>query len=187
MNTPPPDPFDRALAAYSAREQGRRIDPPAGFADRTTTLIVGGTAPHTPCARPRWPWKAVAASATAVLVAVLAVGYTAWPKPQPTPEPPPVVVTPEPVSPNIGDTLSEAGDALAKLSRTTAEKATPRTLLPGEVAKAAPPKPVGGDVQPAADAITSMPSAAKSGLEPVTGSTRRAINLFLRDTGLKAN
>lgn len=186
MNTPPPNPFDRALAAYSAREQARRLDPPAGFADRAAAAVLS---------RPRWPWKAVTTSATALLVAVLAVGvgYVVWPKPQPTPEPQKIVIVDPsdsmsvPESPNIGDTLSEAGGALAKLSRTTAEKATPRTLLPSEVAKAAPPKPVGGDVQPAADAITSMPSAAKSGLEPMTGSTRRAISLFLRDTGLKAN
>jgi hypothetical protein len=178
MNTPPPDPFDRALAAYSAREQGRAIPPPAGFADRTAAAVL---------ARPRWQWKAVAASATALLVAAVAVGYAVWPKPQPTPEPRPVVATPEPTSPNIGDTLSEAGGALAKLGRTTAEKATPRTLLPGEAVRAPEPKPGPAGVQPATDAIASMPSAARSGLEPVTGRTRRALAVFLRDTGLKAD
>jgi hypothetical protein len=88
--------------------------------------------------------------------------------------------------PKIGDTLSEAGEAIAKLSRSTAEKATPRALLP-EASKVEPPKPRPSDAPPGTDAIAAMPSAAKSSLQPVTGSTRRAISLLLRDTGLKAD
>ena len=177
MNTPPPDPFDRALAAYSAREQARVIAPPAGFADRATAAVF---------ARPRFPWKAITASALAGLVAV---GYFAWPKtqPQPTPAPQPLVAIPVPESPNIGDQFSEAGNALAKLTRTTADKAAPQSLLPTEPVKAAEPKPLTVDPQHGTEAIAAMPAAAKSGLEPMTGSTRRAISLFLRDTGLKAN
>jgi hypothetical protein len=182
MNTPPPDPFDRALAAYSAREQARSIPPPAGFADRAAAGVLN---------RPRRPWKAIAAGLFTLALVTLGVGSVAWPKPEavPEPEPPPVVVTPEPSpseTPNIGDTLSGAGSAFAKLTRTTAEKATPRTLLP-EPTKPADPLPVPPDAQPGAEAIAAMPAAAKSGLEPMTGSTRRAINAFLRDTGLKAN
>jgi hypothetical protein len=183
MNTPSPDPFDRALAAYSAREQARAIPPPAGFADRTAAVVL---------ARPRWPWKPITAGLFTLAVAVVGVGYVVWPKPQPVPvapEPQPVVVTPEPSSsdtPNIGDTLSGAGSAFAKLTRSTADKATPQTLLP-ETARAADPPPLPPDAQPGADAIVAMPAAAKSGLEPMTGSTRRAISAFLRDTGLKAN
>jgi hypothetical protein len=181
MNTLPPDPFDRALAAYSARERGRAIDPPAGFADRVTAAVMN---------RPRWLWKAVSAAGTAVLMAVLATGYAAWPKPQPAPQADPPVragVEPDGPTPNIGDTLSEAGSALAKLTRTTAEKATPRTLLPAEPVKVPDPKPVRRDVQPATEAIAAMPAAARSGLGPMSGSTRRAINAFLRDTGLRAD
>jgi hypothetical protein len=179
MNTPAPDPFDRALAAYSAREQARVIPPPDGFADRTAAVL----------ARPRFPWKAVGASVVAVAVAAVAVGYVAWPKPQPAPVPQPIVATPEPSSPppNIGETLSEAGGALAKLSRTTAEKATPRAFLPGDLTKQPDPPPHPADVPPSADALASVPASAKSSLEPVTGSTRRAISVFLRDTGLKAD
>ncbi len=184
MNTPPPDPFDRALAAYSAREQARVIPPPAGFAERATASVL---------ARPRWPWKLMTAGLFTLVIGLVGVGYVAWPKPVPVtappPEPPPLVVTPEPSpsdTPNFGDTLSGAGSAFAKLTRNTAEKATPRTLLP-ETAKAADPLPVPPDAQPGAEAIAAMPAAAKSGLEPMTGSTRRAISAFLRDTGLKAN
>lgn len=184
MNTPPPDPFDRALAAYSAREQARAIHPPAGFAERATAAVL-----H----RPRWPWKPITAGLFTLAVAVVGVGYVAWPKPAAVPVTPPelspVVVTPEPSpseTPNIGDTLSGAGSAFAKLTRTTAEKATPRTLLP-EPTRVADPIPVPPDAQPGANAIAAMPAAAKSGLEPMTGSTRRAISAFLRDTGLKAN
>jgi hypothetical protein len=188
MNTPAPDPFDRALAAYSARERARRIDPPTGFAERATAVVV---------TRPRWPkWTTGTTAAVGLVLAavglVLAagIGYALWPTPEPPdPELVPLVATPEPTPPNIGDTLSEAGDALAKLSRDTTEKATPPTALfaPVEAVKLPPSKPVSPDVQPAAETLASMPGAAKSGLEPVTGSTRRAINLFLRDTGLKPN
>ncbi len=182
MNTPTPNPFDRALAAYSAREQARVIAPPTGFADRATAAVLN---------RPRFPWKAISASTLAGLVAVLAVGYVAWPKPQPapTPAPQPFVTTPEPSapSPNIGDQFSEAGNALAKLTRSTADKAAPQTLLPSEGVKVPDPKPLVADPQHGTEAIAAMPAAAKSGIEPMTGSTRRAISLFLRDTGLKAN
>lgn len=181
MNTPPPDPFDRALAAYSAREQARAISPPAGFADRATAAVLD---------RPRFPWKATSASGVALLAAVVAIGYTTWPRPVPPPdEPPQRVVTVEPAgpTPNIGDQFSEAGNALAKLTRTTADKATPRALLPAEPVKTPDVKPLPPDAAHGTEAIAAMPAAAKSGLEPMTGSTRRAISLFLRDTGLKAN
>jgi hypothetical protein len=39
-------------------------------------------------------------------------------------------------------------------------------------------------IEPATDALSAMPSAAKSGLEPVTSATRRAVTLFLRDFGI---
>jgi hypothetical protein len=186
MNTPTPDPFDRALAGYSAREQARLIPPPAGFADRTTAAVLK---------RPCCPWKAVSASVLTGLVAVLAVGYLAWPKPQPALEPPQrAVISVEPSgsmdvpdSPNIGDQFSEAGNALAKLTRTTADKAAPRTLLPGDGVKVPDPRPMPAETQHGTEAIAAMPGAAKSGIEPMTGSTKRAISLFLRDTGLKAN
>jgi hypothetical protein len=99
------------------------------------------------------------------------------------------VSIPEPSapSPNIGDQFSEAGNALAKLTRTTADKAAPQSLLPPEPVKVPDPKPPVADPQHGAEAIAAMPAAAKSGLEPMTGSTRRAISLFLRDTGLKAD
>jgi len=183
MNTSPPDPFDRALAAYSAREQGRAIAPPTGFADRTTAAVLN---------RPCCPWKRVSAGVLSGLVAVVAVGYIAWPKPQPPAPPvePPqqvVVVEPSTPSPNIGDQFSEAGSALAKLTRNTADKAAPRTLLPTESPKVPDPKPQPADTQHGTEAIAAMPGAAKSGIEPMTGSTKRALTLFLRDTGLKAN
>lgn len=182
MNTPPPnDPFARALAVYSTREQARAIAPPPGFAARVMADVLN---------RPRWPWKAVAASTLALALAAVGVGYAVWPKAKPEPVPPqPVTTVTEPppsAAPNIGDQLSEAGNALAKLTRTTAEKATPRALLP-EPAKVDPPKPLSAEANPAADAIAAVPAAAKSGLEPVAGGTRRAINAFLRDTGLRPN
>lgn len=184
MTTPPPDPFDRALAAYSAREQARFIPTPNGLADRVTAAVV---------ARPRWLWAKWLTGSVLVLglTAAGVIGYAvlATPDAVPAPAPPPVVARPETSAPRIGDTLSEAGDVLAKLSRSAAEKATPPRALfsPVETVKLPTARPMESDVQPAADTLASVPAAARSGLEPMTNSTRRAINLFLRDTGLRPN
>ncbi|MFO0849222.1 MAG: hypothetical protein U0871_11805 [Gemmataceae bacterium] len=133
--------------------------------------------------RRRLAW---AGSSALVAAGVLAAGYLALPRPA-NPDRPEVArapaVTP---APRVGDQLQEAGAALASLTRTATEPVTaPVRLLPQpEVVSFANVDPPA--VEPAADALAGMPSAAKAGLEPMTSTARRAVNLFLRDTGLAA-
>ena len=89
MNAPTPDPFDRALAAYSAREQARPIPPPAGFADRTTAAVL---------ARPRWrvPRWAYGVVFAVGVVAAAVIGYPMWSKPGTPAEPLKQLVVVEP-------------------------------------------------------------------------------------------
>lgn len=83
--------------------------------------------------------------------------------------------------------LSEARSALASLSSRTADEAIAptRTLF---ASLEAPPLPAGLDVptevEPAVASLAGMPQAAWAGFAPLANSTRRAVNLFLRDTGL---
>jgi hypothetical protein len=174
---PPTPAFDAAMAAYSAR---RLPTVPAGFADRVAAQWTA----RVRCVR-RVKWT----TAAAMLIGLTTVGgYFALRTPEP-----PVVVAPLPVdpptvpTPKLSDSLSEMGEALAAVSRDTAEKASgPRSLF-GSVDKLRLPVPtaVAPDVTPAAQSFASVPASARASVEPLTNSTKRAIGLFLRDTGLQ--
>jgi hypothetical protein len=85
----------------------------------------------------------------------------------------------------VADRIADAGSALAAMTRKASDQALSptRTLKPaGETVTFAPADLPPG-VEPAAESLTAMPEAARSGLEPVTSGARRAVNLFLRDTG----
>ena len=183
MTPPDPHPLDAALAAHAAREQARVLTPPPGFAERVTVAVL---------ARPRtWPkWVAAGGGLTAVLLTAV-VAVAVWPKPQPEPPPPPPVqpiVTPTP-APRIDDALSEAGRALAKLGRDTTDKATPppALLAPVEAVKLPHGPPAGAGGQTAGATFAALPAAARSGLEPVTGRTKKAFGALLRDAGLRGD
>ncbi|MEO2091846.1 MAG: hypothetical protein ABGY75_20525 [Gemmataceae bacterium] len=172
---PLPPAFDAALVAYSAR---RLPAVPPGFAERVAERWA---------ARVRFVRRVKwATAAAAILVLTSAGGYYALRTPEP-----PVAVAPPPVEPTpmpkLSDSLSEMGEALAAVSRDTAEKASgPRSLF-GSVDKLRLPVPaaVAPDVTPAAQSLASVPASAKASVEPLTNSTKRAIGLFLRDTGLQ--
>lgn len=93
------------------------------------------------------------------------------------PADPPILVSAE---------LTAMRDTLANLTRRTAEEALApaQSLLPDSLTEpAVPPVPL----TPTADSVATLadvPEAARSGLEPLTGSAERAWNLFLRDVGL---
>ena len=94
---------------------------------------------------------------------------------------------PAPTPVHVGDQFSEASSAIAALTRRTADETVVPTLSlipvvdpPREIPSVAVSVPP----EPAVDSLAEMPNAVQAGLEPMTTSTRRAINLFLRDTGL---
>jgi hypothetical protein len=83
---------------------------------------------------------------------------------------------------SIRSTLNEAGSAVVSLTR----KASDDTLAPARnlfSTRAASKPPAGRPSADLPEAITELPESAKAGLEPLTNTARRAVNLFIRDVG----
>jgi hypothetical protein len=96
----------------------------------------------------------------------------------PAPAPRPVIVSVE---------LAKAGDALRESSRPLAEPAAAAPKVFATLAEAMIPPmtvPMNDDVTPVAASLAELPAAARTGLEPVTGTTQKAFNRFLRDVGV---
>jgi hypothetical protein len=171
----------RVLAGVPATS----FDPPVELADRITSAVEGDY-------RTRRRWRVAGRAVAAALAAsVLVAGFVylrpaerldvveAPPRqlPQPTTAPPP----------RVADRFAEAGSAFASLTRKATDQtvAPTRQLLPSPTLPFSPMGDVPG-VEPATESLASVPSAAKSGFEPLATTTRRAMNLFMRDTGLSA-
>ena len=129
--------------------------------------------------------RPVALLAAALL---LAVGLRAWfssPGEKPLPVGPLVQEVPAPPSESVPlrQSMQRAGQAMASLTVRTAEEAveSTSTLLPMSgvelPAVQMPPTPPVEPIRLASERVSS-------GLEPVTGSARRAMNLFWRDLPL---
>ena len=84
----------------------------------------------------------------------------------------------------VNEELAKAGEALRESTRTITEPAAsaPRVFaaLTDSLLKA-PAAPVGIDLGPAGRSLSEIPDAARSGLEPVTGTAQKAFNRLLRD------
>lgn len=160
--------------------------PTAGFADRVVRAALRERRVRT-LRRP----GAGLAMAAGVLVAVALLRPRGGNDPAPVaPSAPdfaqaPIPITPEPV--RVEEKLSEAGSALAALTRRTAGEAVgPTRDLFASFATPTFPTTVAvpPDAEPVVEALAEIPQAAQAGVEPVTNSARRAVALFLRDTGL---
>jgi hypothetical protein len=191
------DPCRAWLRAVRVLRQGLEVRarpvPPEGLSDR----ILEAALADRRAARREWlvrRFAPVAALAAAVVVvAWIAVSQFGSP-PGPGPAPPPeVVAVPEGVRepagspphplPSLRDSLSEAGTALVGLTRRTAEETrqllpTPGPLPTGEVRMLA-------SLDPAAQSLAEARQGAAEGLSPVTGSARRAMDLFLREFAIR--
>jgi hypothetical protein len=99
------------------------------------------------------------------------------PDPQPAPAPRPVRVSAE---------LAKAGDAIRESSRPLTEAAAAPKALANIAEAMIPPMgvPMNDDVAPVAASLAELPAAARTGLEPVTGTTQKAFDRFLRDVGV---
>lgn len=187
--TPTPDdlPADAVpgLADYAAAEQRRRFALPTGFADRVTASALRQRR-----RRILAQWT-VGLSLAASVVAVVGLGLSGVfdkgrvPEFATRPVASPVPQTPVPM---VREQLAEAGAALAELTRETTGKAVgPTMALLDSAARvtAVTARPVPADDPTLA--LASLPNAARSSLDPVTNTTRRAMNRMLRDVGLRAN
>ncbi len=166
---------------------------PAGFADRVVKAMWEDR--HTRTRRGVYKATAWFALAAAVLVGVVAIFGGSKPVPadeiakqpevapesraktlQPAPEPRPI---------NIGDAFAKAEQALRDAPKplTDSVAAAPKLLdaLTAAFTKPAAPMPMGDMLEPARKSIAELPDAARTSLEPVTGTAQKAFDRLLRD------
>lgn len=161
-----------------------KFAPPVELADRVTDAVRGDY-----LTRRRWrvAGRAVAAAALAASVLIGAALIVQPTEPLEVVEAPPrQLPNPVPVpAPRVADRFADAGSALASITRKATDQtvAPTRQLFPTPAAPFSPMPEIPG-VEPAAESLASVPSAAKAGFEPLATTTRRAMNLFMRDTGL---
>lgn len=173
---------------------------PAGFADR---VLVAMASERREVGRGR-VYKAAAwlALAAAVLVGVW---FIAKPTPQPqtdvaeapgkieppsppVPQPQPPQQAPEPRPVRVSDAIASTGQALRDAPKPLADSVAvaPKVFdaladsfkLPDPAAD-----PMAQALEPTRRSLDALPVAARSGLEPVTGTAEKAFNRFLRDVG----
>jgi hypothetical protein len=103
------------------------------------------------------------------------------PAPELAPEPRPVT-NPKPL--RIGDELSKAGLALREAPRPISESAAVAPLLLAKVSDALTKSSApGADITTPTAALAEIPDAARTSLEPVTGTAQKAFTRLLRDVG----
>ncbi len=190
-NTPPS--FEEAVAHY-CRIKNAVVPPLAP--DFAASVVQ-----RFPVPVPRSPWLGFGRIALLLTLGFTVAGsvtYWYWPKPvepQGLPTPGPIEpLQPDTVSPprRLGDTLSEAGQSIAMLSRDTAGQALEptRALLSSTALPAwperVPAEPKAWPGQALQEPLSTVPQAARDSLSPVASAPRRAIALFLRDTGFAA-
>lgn len=134
-----------------------------------------------------------AAAVAASLLVLAALGYFRRPAdggltPSPDPEivenKPPKVEEP-PAAPSLQDSVAEASEAVASLTRRAADEAVGPTRLLWPVVSAAPPLDDPAQLPPPFDptarSLREAGQGITTGLEPVASSARRAFGLFLRE------
>lgn len=182
---------------------------PTGFADGVlAALVADGKAESRRLATRHLVAKAAgrAALAAAVLLAVFALvprpapqtdtfaelAPFVAPEPAPVPEPAPAprekVPAPPPRPMRIGDEVAKAGQALRDTPKPIADSVAVAPKLYEAFASAfrpaAPVAPMGDMLEPARKSLAELPDAARSGLEPVTGTAQKAFDRLLRDVAL---
>jgi hypothetical protein len=166
-------------AAARRLEEGLRLlappSPPAGLADRIVGRVL---AEHRARLHRRHQLlRAVAAVAAAVLL----VCFTVPDRPAPPEWVPPVAVERQPASvPSLRDSFAEASSAVVDLTRRTADETVGQGRLLVPVVVATPPD-AAGDPLPPVHPLREAGQGVSTGLDPVTDSARRALDLFLRD------
>jgi hypothetical protein len=179
---------DRLSAARRLQEGLRLLDPPElpdDFAGRITTqILVDRRALRS--RRQRWV-VATALAASLLLAVTLGFGkFAKWGGA-------PVHVEPAPIAkedrntlptPSPRQSVADAGEAVASLSRKATDETVEQTRLLWPVATA-PFSFEGVDLQtplePPAQSLREAGQNVSSGLEPVASSAKRAMNLFWRD------
>jgi hypothetical protein len=173
----PPGFADRVLVAAWHRTPGSGPPPAAGAA-----LRPGWPAgPPRSCSRCSWsPRGGARAGAEPPNDTFTGVHPAPAARPEPAPAPrekaPPV---------RIGDEVARPGSrCAARRSRSPTSVAVAPVLLDafaGAFRPPAGPLPMGEALEPARKSLAELPDAARTGLEPVTGTAQKALDRLLRD------
>jgi hypothetical protein len=93
-------------------------------------------------------------------------------------------VAPEPRPVRLGDEFSKVGQAILGTSRPITEPVgqAPRMLTQLSNSFSRPAAPA-GEFEQARKSLIDLPDAARSGLEPVTGTAQKAFTRLMRDIG----
>jgi len=170
----------RAARAIMALAGARRAPASPQRTDRLFQVVLADAIAVQP-ARRLAGWIAVAATvAAAVLAMVVAIR---WREPIAGPLPPADTianVTPKAPSISVDGQLAQASDAIASLTRRTADRAalpTRRIFASRPEMKPLEPMPI----EPAARRLADIRDGAASGFEPLAKTARRAFALFARE------
>ena len=101
------------------------------------------------------------------------------PTPEPAPEPRPI---------RFGEAVANTGQAVLDAPKPITESVAVAPKVIGVLADsfklpAPPADPMGPALEPARRSLAELPVAARTGLEPVTGTAEKAFARFLRDVG----
>lgn len=169
---------DRVLVARSAgrREPARgRVGKAAGWLALAAAVLVGVWFIAKPAARPQGD----------VVEAPPARGEPPAPVPD-VPQPPERAPEPRPV--RVSDALASTGQALRDAPKPLADSVAVAPKVFDALAESfrrpePAADPMAEALEPTRRSLDALPVAAKSGLEPVTGTAEKAFNRFLRDVG----
>jgi|GEM_PF-3658244 len=170
------------LQRYTARATARQFQPSPQLAARIFDALKNE--PKKPGPQPSRAFMAMMA-ASLLLACSLGIWYFAQ-----APQPQLVEVPAKPVEParfvpqpNLSAQLANASDALSAITRKTTEKATAPTRTIWQTAeRVTTPQPK--TVEPPMPKLPDVQQVARASFEPMANSTRRALNLFVRDFGI---
>lgn len=152
--------------------------PPADLADRISALVI-----RKRLTRPRARRRVTIPLALAACLFVALAVRLYWSRhpADPTPGPGPIAQQPDAEPVDLRGSVAEAGGAVVALTTRTADEAVGQTrwLLPPVPSPSLVTSPA--PLEPPVRALREAGAGVGVGLEPVAGSARRAVDLFLRD------
>jgi len=164
------------LALAGALTQAQSIVIPAGFTDRVLNSAVSA---RRRAMLMRWAGVGFALAASVVIAVVVVRAPDSKQEirsiaraPSPVERPAPKVDPPKP----LGDSMSEARDAIVSLTKRTAAQTRDQSAMLVPMPKVPEPPAPAADLDPLADARTG----AEQSVEPIRSSARRALNFFAR-------
>jgi predicted anti-sigma-YlaC factor YlaD len=166
-------------AAVGRLEAGVRLLPAVAPPDDLAARITGRVLADHRARQRRRDWMRRGAALAASLLLVFLIG-----RGRPTVEPLPVPSTEPRETESLRDTVADAGSAMVGLTRRTADETVVQGKLLLPVVVAQPPlgeRAVPDAVEPPVRSLRAAGQGVSTGLEPITTSAHRALDLFLSE------